>query len=31
MSELSEHLSDKDEHLSNDLEQLLKSRFLKVC
>ena len=31
MSELSEHLSNKDEHLSNDLEQLLKSRFLKAC
>ena len=31
ISELSEHLSKDDEHLNNDLEQLLKSKFLKAC
>lgn len=30
MSELSQHLGENDQHLNNDLEQLLKSRFLKA-
>ena len=30
MSELSQHLNEKDQHLRNDLEQLMKSRFFKL-